>query len=196
MYLEFSEISIYFAVELATIRMKRIYIIGYMGAGKSTFGKSLALRMNLKSIDTDHFIENRYRKKIGEIFAVEGEERFREIEHRVLLEISEYEDVVISTGGGLPCFNDNMTIMNNTGITVYLEAPVDELAIRLGASKNVRPVLEKRSGSALKDFIKENLARRILFYEQAHIRFNSSSMNSNKEVKMIANSLETLINKR
>lgn len=195
MYLEFSEISIYFAVELATIRMKRIYIIGYMGAGKSTFGKSLALRMNLKSIDTDHFIENRYRKKIGEIFAVEGEERFREIEHRVLLEISEYEDVVISTGGGLPCFNDNMTIMNNTGITVYLEAPVDELAIRLGASKNVRPVLKKRTGSELSDFIRENLSGRKPFYERAQIRFPVESMNKNNDVDRLVAELNMLIDR-
>ena len=176
--------------------MKRIYLIGYMGAGKTVLGKMLALRMNLNYIDTDHFIENRYRKKVSDIFAIEGEERFRAMEHHALMEISEYENVVISTGGGFPCFNDNMKVMNDTGITVFLDVSVEELAARLGASKNVRPVLEKRSGSALKDFIKENLARRILFYEQAHIRFNSSSMNSNKEVKMIANSLETLINKR
>ena len=98
--------------------MKRIFLIGYMGAGKTTLGKALALRMKLSYIDTDHYIENRYHKKVSEIFATEGEERFRDLEHRILLEVSEFENIVISTGGGLPCFNDNMVVMNNLGATI------------------------------------------------------------------------------
>jgi shikimate kinase len=175
--------------------MKRIFLIGYMGAGKTLVGKYLARRMNLNYIDTDHFIENRYRKKISEIFAAEGEERFREIEHRVLLEISEFEDVVISTGGGLPCFNDNMTIMNNTGITVYLEAPVEELAVRLEESKNVRPVLKSRKGNELVDFVRDSLNVRKPFYEQAKIRLSAGQMNSKNEVEALAKELESLIHR-
>ena len=172
--------------------MKRIFLIGYMGAGKTTIGKSLALQMNLNYIDTDHFIENRYRKKISDIFATEGETRFREIEHRVLLEISEYENIVISTGGGLPCFNDNMSIMNNTGITVYIEVPDEELAGRLGMSKNVRPVLKNRTGNELIDFVKDSLIVRKPFYEQAKIRFQVERTVSKKNIESLANELESL----
>jgi len=173
--------------------MIRIFLIGYMGAGKTTLGKSLARRMNLRYIDTDHFIENRYHKKIGDIFAVEGEARFRDIEHRILLEISEFEDVVISTGGGLPCFNDNMTIMNERGITVYLDVPVEELAARLDVSKTVRPVLKQRSGSELTAFIKDTMHVRAPFYEQSKIRIYAGRMGSKDEVERLAIELESAI---
>ena len=175
--------------------MMRIFLIGYMGAGKTTLGKSLARRMNLNYIDTDHFIEGRYRKKVGDIFASEGEERFRQIEHRILLEISEFEDVVISTGGGLPCFNDNMTIMNNTGITVYLDVPVEELAARLGVSKNIRPVLKKRSSAELIDFITEHLDTRRQFYEQSKIRLHAGQVYSKNDVEFLSRKLESLLSR-
>ena len=173
--------------------MKRIFLIGYMGAGKTTLGKALARRMNLSYIDTDHYIENRYHKKISDIFASEGEERFRDIEHRILLEVSEFEDIVVSTGGGLPCFNDNIDIMNNLGTTVYLNTSEEELAARLGVSKNVRPVLKNRSGSELVDFIKENLDKRKAFYEKAKIQFNAEQMCTDKDVEILAEKLEGLI---
>lgn len=170
--------------------MTRIFLIGYMGAGKTTLGKVLARRMQLSYIDTDHFIECRYHKKVSDIFAHEGETRFREIEHRILLELSELEDTVVSTGGGLPCFYDNMQVMNRAGITVYLEVSVEELAARLEASKNVRPVLKNRSGSELTDFIKGSLAQRSDFYKQARIRFETGQMDTKKEVDALAERLQ------
>ncbi|MDR2914039.1 MAG: shikimate kinase [Tannerella sp.] len=170
----------------------RIFLIGYMGAGKTTLGKSLACRMNLSYVDTDHFIENRYRKEVSDIFASEGEERFRDIEHRILLEVSEFENVVVSTGGGLPCFSDNMAIMNETGITVYLDVSVEELAARLEMSKNVRPVLKNRSGSDLIDFIRKNLDMRRPFYEQAKVRFNVEQMYTD-DIETLTEKLEALI---
>lgn len=173
--------------------MIRIFLIGYMGAGKTTLGKALARQMKLSYIDTDHFIENRYRKKVSDIFAAEGEGRFREMEHRMLCEVSEIENVVISTGGGLPCFNDNMVIMNNAGTTVYLNVSVGELAARLRASKTVRPVLQNRSGEELTGFIKENLDKRRPFYEQAKICFNAELMYTDYDVKALAEKLELLI---
>ena len=178
---------------LEKIRMIRIFIIGYMGAGKTTLGKSLARRLNLNYIDTDHFIESRYRKKISEIFAAEGEQHFRDIEHRVLLEVSEFEDIVISTGGGLPCFNDNMAIMNKSGITIFLDVSEEELAARLAESKNVRPVLKKRSGRELTDFIKENLSARRPFYEQAQIHFQTGAKYSKNDIDFLAKEVENLI---
>jgi len=172
--------------------MTRIFLVGYMGAGKTSVGRSLALRMNLSYIDTDHFIEKRYHKKVSDIFATEGEERFREIEHLILLEVSEYEDIVIATGGGLPCFNENMAIMNEKGITIYLDVPVEELAARLGASKNKRPVLKSRSGEELIDFIKESLSARKPFYEQAKIRYQAGSKYSNDDIESIIKALERI----
>lgn len=166
--------------------MIRIFIVGYMGVGKTTIGKALARHMNLSYIDTDHFIEHRYRKKISEIFADEGEERFRHIEHRVLLEVAAFEDIVISTGGGLPCFHDHMTLMNDTGITIYLEVSEEELAARLEASNNVRPVLKERSGQELIAFIKENLSTRRPFYEQATIRFKMEAKQLKNDIELLA----------
>ena len=173
--------------------MKRIFLVGYMGAGKTTLGKALARRMNLAYIDTDSYIEKRYHKKVSEIFASEGEDRFRDIEHRILLEVSEFEDVIVSTGGGLPCFNNNMTVMNNLGITVYLETSVEELAARLDVSRNVRPVLKSRSGNELVEFIKESLDKRSPVYMQAKIRFNAEKMYDDNDVDFLAGNLEAII---
>ena len=164
-----------------------------MGAGKTLLGKVLARNMRLSYMDTDHFIENRYRKKISEIFAVEGENYFREIEHKVISELSELEDVIISTGGGLPCFNDNMEIMNRKGTTVYLEVSVHKLADRLTSGKTVRPVLQGRTGEDLRAFIAENLAKRKPFYEQAKIRFDTESANDDENVDFLAKRLEKTI---
>ncbi|MDR0836200.1 MAG: shikimate kinase [Tannerella sp.] len=170
--------------------MKRIFLIGYMGAGKTMLGKALADTMNLTYIDTDHFIENRYRKRISDIFTNEGENRFREIEHKIISELSDFEDIIISTGGGLPCFNNNMELMNGKGMTVYLEVSVNELAARLEASRNVRPVLQGRSGDELRKFIAENLEKRRLYYEQAKVRFDVEKMEDEKDVSALVEVLK------
>ena len=104
--------------------MTRIILIGYMGAGKTTLGHALANRLQLQFIDLDLYIEERYRKTISQIFAERGEEGFRLIEQRMLHEVAEFEDVVISTGGGTPCFFDNIDYMNRQGTTVFLDVPV------------------------------------------------------------------------
>ncbi|MDR1723853.1 MAG: shikimate kinase [Tannerella sp.] len=173
--------------------MRRIFLIGYMGAGKTTIGRALARRMGISYIDTDSFIENRYHGRISDIFASIGEERFRDIERRVLDEVSEFEDIVISTGGGLPCFNDNMSVMNTKGTTVYLMAPVEELAARLEVGKTVRPVLKGRSGDELVDFIRENLEQRRHFYEQAQIWLDSAKMDDDRAVDVLTEQLIHLI---
>jgi len=176
------------------MQVKRVFLIGYMGAGKTTAGRILARRMNLNYIDTDYFIENRYHRRISEIFASEGETYFREMEQRVLLEISEYEDVIISTGGGLPCFNGNMTLMNHTGVTVYLDVPAAELATRLEKSLTLRPVLKQRAGDELVDFIKESLSTRKPFYEQAKIWIQTEKMNN--DIEILVDELESLLNQQ
>ena len=100
--------------------MIRIFLIGYMGAGKTTLGKAFAKKYNLSFVDLDWYIEERFHKTVQELFAERGEDGFRELERNMLHEVADFENVIISTGGGAPCFFDNMDFMNKSGITVFL----------------------------------------------------------------------------
>lgn len=173
--------------------MKRIFLIGYMGAGKTTVGKDLAERMKLSFVDLDCYIEARYHKTVGQIFAEKGEEAFRDIERRMLQEVSMFEDVLISTGGGAPCFFDNMEFMNANGTTVYLKVSVQELAKRLEACKGTRPVLKGRSGEELVAFIAESLEKRTPFYTKASIVFDAEVMLTESDVHEISEALENIL---
>ena len=147
----------------------KIYLIGYMGCGKSTIGRKLADLMGISFVDLDKFIEERYFKSVPAIFAEEGEERFREKERAALLEVSDFEDIVIGTGGGAPCFFDNMEVMNLRGITVYISPDTEVLATRLIKSKTERPLIVGKSYEDLVLFINEALKKRAPFYEKAKI---------------------------
>jgi shikimate kinase len=174
--------------------MKRIFLIGYMGAGKTTVGKRLASRMGLSFIDLDSHIENRYHKTVRELFAEKGEEVFREIEKKMLHEVADFEDVLISTGGGCPCFFDNMTFMNTAGKTIYLRVSVEELVKRLEVCKQSRPVLQNRSGESLFRFVDENLQKRKSYYEQASLTFDAEKMLTESDVQNITIALERILN--
>ncbi len=169
--------------------MKRIFLIGYMGAGKTTVGKVLSERLGLSFVDLDHYIEGRYHKTIGQLFAEKGEDEFRKIERKMLHEVATFEDILVSTGGGAPCFFDNMLFMNTIGRTVYLKVSVDELAKRLELAKATRPVLKGRSGNELKSFITEMLEKRDPFYHQAGIVFNAEQMIDEHDVSHIVEAL-------
>lgn len=162
--------------------MKRIFLIGYMGVGKTTAGRELARVLNLEFIDLDHFIQNRYNKTIAQIFEEVGESGFREIEHKILKEVSDFEDVVVSTGGGAPCFFDNINVMNESGTTVYLKASPDLLADRLDTCKEKRPLIKDKSKDELLAFISENLVKRESFYSQAKIVFENSELVNKEDV--------------
>jgi shikimate kinase len=176
--------------------MKRIFLVGFMGAGKTTLGKALARHTGLSFIDTDRFIERRYHRRISEIFSSRGEDYFRTVEHAVLREISEFENIIVSTGGGLPCFNDNMKLMNETGITVFLDVPPGELASRLQTSRTARPVLQGRTGEELAAFVEESLSAREKFYKQSKILFDMKSADTGNDVNVLAAKLDSLINLR
>ena len=152
--------------------MQRIFLIGFMGAGKTSIGKELSVKMNYTFIDLDFFIERRYHKTIRQIFEEKGEEVFREIEQKMLHEVAEFEDVVVSTGGGTPCFHQNMMFMNEQGTTVYLKVSNKELVRRINLNKSTRPLLKDFSGEQLSRFVEETIAKRKSFYEQAKIVFN------------------------
>ncbi len=145
----------------------RIYLIGYMGCGKSTIGRRLAAELGLHFIDLDKYIEERCFKTIPVLFAEEGESGFRERERNALNEVTQFENVVVGTGGGAPCFFDNMELMNQNGITIYLSPDIETLANRLMKSKTERPLIAGKSREELMAFIANALKIRGPFYEKA-----------------------------
>ena len=145
----------------------RIYLIGYMGCGKSTLGKRLAKHLDLQFVDMDHYIEMRNHKTVPQIFAEEGEAEFRKKERKALEELSEFSNIVIATGGGAPCFFDNIDLMNNTGTTIYMNIDPAILADRLIHSKTERPLIKGKSQEELTVFIDEMLTIRRPFYSLA-----------------------------
>jgi len=147
----------------------KIFLVGYMGCGKSTIGRKLADLLNISFIDLDKYIEERYFKSVPAIFSEEGEIKFREKERTSLIEVSQFEDVVIGTGGGAPCFFDNMEIMNKNGITVYIAPDTDVLAARLIKSRIERPLIIDKSRDELIQFINEALQKRAYYYEKSKI---------------------------
>lgn len=173
--------------------MKRIFLIGYMGAGKTTVGRLLARRMGLSFIDLDCYIENRYQKSVSRLFAERGENGFREIERALLREVGEFENVLVATGGGAPCFYDNMDFMNGCGTTVYLKVPVAELAVRLEKAKQSRPLVKDKSREELCGFIAGALEKREPFYGRAACIFDAGKMNDEADVWKITDELEKLL---
>jgi shikimate kinase len=173
--------------------MKRIFLIGYMGAGKTTIGKTLSKRMGLAFIDLDCHIEARYHRTINCLFAERGESAFREIEYRLLHEVAMFENVLISTGGGVPCFFDNMAFMNEAGLTVYLKVSPAELSKRLELAWHIRPVLGGRSGSELLSFVSESLEKRKPYYIQASVVFDTEIMRTESDVQVITNELKKIL---
>lgn len=164
-----------------------------MGSGKTTIGKLLAKKLDLQFIDVDVFIENRYRKSISAIFEERGEEGFRKIERQTLLEIIEFEDFVISTGGGLPCFFNNMDLMNESGITIYLKASVEELVNRLCSGKQNRPLIKGKNPEELKDFVSTNLNKREAFYNKAITTFEFDSNFTKENIDGVVNQIVSAI---
>lgn len=174
--------------------MKRIILIGYMGAGKTTIGKALAKDLGLQFYDLDWYIESRRRKKIAQIFAEMGEEKFRHIEQAMLHEVAEFEDVIISCGGGTPCFYDNIDYMNQQADVVYLKAEPEVLYKHLLMSKNERPLLKGKSPEELIAFIREQLAYREQFYSKAQHTFDVSLMDNYEKIAVTVEKLRQLLN--
>ena len=156
--------------------VNRIFLIGYMGSGKSSVGRLLATKLNWQFIDLDLFIENRYRKSVSLIFSESGEMAFREMEQNMLREVALFEQAVISTGGGAPCFHNNMTLMKQSGITVYLKVPISKLTNRLDTSKQNRPLIKNKTKEELAAFITENLKVRETFYNEADLVFDTEKI--------------------
>ena len=147
--------------------MRRIILIGYMGSGKTTVGKALSKETGMMFYDLDWYIESRMRKTVSQIFAERGEEGFRQIEYNLLHEVAEFEDVIISCGGGTPCFFDNMDYLNQQGDVVYLKATPETLYKHLLMAKVERPLLKDKTPEELIAYITEHLKEREPFYGKA-----------------------------
>lgn len=162
--------------------MIRVFLTGYMGAGKTTLGKAFARDLNISFIDLDWYMEERFHKTVSELFAGRGETGFREIERNMLHEVGEIENVVISTGGGAPCFFDNMEYMNEQGTTVFLNVSPDVLHKRLTVATRSRPVLQGKTKKELYDFIVEKLAERMSYYSMARYTFNANELDNRRQI--------------
>ena len=173
--------------------MERVFLVGYMGVGKTTIGKRLSKKLGLQFIDLDKYIESRYRKTIKDIFAVKGELKFRIIEREMLREVATFQNVLIAAGGGTPCFYDNMDVMNHQGVTVYIKATVEQLVSRLLASKSVRPIIENKSPEELAEFVTTHLAERERYYRKAKITHETEILITKTHVTKTVAAIERLL---
>jgi len=154
----------------------RLFLIGFMGSGKSHVGSQLAERMQLPFIDLDNQIEIAQQRLIRTIFEMDGEMAFREMERAALHELLKHQNIIIACGGGTPCFFDNMEWMNQHGITIYLEASVNILLERLESERAHRPLLKNMDDIELRQFIENKLIERNPFYNQAHLIYKITSV--------------------
>jgi shikimate kinase len=155
--------------------MNTFFVIGFMGCGKSYWGKKWAEAYNLSFYETDELIEAAEGKTITEIFETYGETYFRKKEREILELVTPKNHCIISVGGGTPCFFNNMQLMNNSGTTIYLKASPGLLAQRLLTEKAKRPLIQNITDAALESFIAEKLAAREPFYNQAAIVLDAAA---------------------
>jgi shikimate kinase len=151
------------------VKSQRIYIIGFMGSGKSTAGKKLASLLCWTFVDLDKSIEEFAGKSIPEIFEQDGETVFRQIETKILRNLNSLKNTVISTGGGTPCYNDNMEYMLGTGLTLYLKLTPGQLKSRLSRSNGERPLIKDLGPGELQSFIENKLAVREVWYDRSDV---------------------------
>ena len=173
--------------------MKRVILIGYMGSGKTTVGKALSKETGMMFYDLDWYIESRMRKSVSQIFAEKGEEGFRKIEYNMLHEVAEFEDVIISCGGGTPCFCDNMDYLNQQGDVVYLKASPETLHKHLLMAKIERPLLKGKSTDELIAYITEHLKQREPFYEKARHILDVNVLDDYDKIKISVQQLRELL---
>ena len=164
-----------------------------MGAGKTTLGKAFARALGLTFVDLDWYIEERYHKTIRQIFTERGEDGFRELEKRMLHEVGDFENVVISVGGGTPCFFDNVEYMNRVGETVFLDVAVNVLFRRLKVAKQQRPLLAEKNDEELMAFIVDALQNRLPFYTQAKHVFNGELLEDRYQIQQSVERLKELL---
>lgn len=160
-----------------------------MGCGKSTIGRKLASKLNLQFVDLDEFIEEKHGESISVIFSKTGENGFRKLEQDALNEVCSKSNLVIATGGGTPCFYNNMEIINQGGISIYIHLAEAALFSRLKNSRTNRPLLAKKNDEELLSFISGKLSEREKHYQKSHIKVDGLNLNTEKLIKAIDNYL-------
>lgn len=166
----------------------RIFLIGFMGSGKSTLGSRLARKIGYQFVDMDHLIEETAGMTVPGIFSEHGEDVFRKWEHDILQELSNRDQVVVSTGGGAPCHGDMINLMNEYGATIYIELSPAALKERLLHSRTERPLIKGKSEPELTVFISTLLAKREPFYKQAQHTVGGLSLNVESLVEILKES--------
>ncbi len=173
--------------------MRRIILIGYMGAGKTTVGKELAKSLGLMFYDLDWYITSRMHRSVAQIFEASGEDGFRQVERSMLHEVAEFENVVISCGGGTPCFFDNMDYLNKQGETVYLKATPQVLYAHLKMGKSVRPLLLNKTPEQVEAFVKEQLSQREQFYCKAKHVLDVNLLDSFEKINISVEKIKDML---
>lgn len=162
--------------------MRPIFLVGYMGCGKSTLGRAVSRVSGFPFIDLDTYIEGRYHMTVKDIFAAKGEQGFRDAERNMLHEVADFENVIVACGGGTPCFHDNMDYMNAHGTTVFLDAPIESLFSRLKLGRQKRPLIASKTDDELLDFIREALEQRLPYYRKASTVFSSERLDDREQI--------------
>ena len=149
--------------------MEKIILIGYMGSGKTHLGRSLAESLNIRFINSDSEIEQQTGMTIGQIFELYGEDYFRNLEKEFLRTFQSQDSFVLATGGGTPCYNDQINVLKALGTTVYLKCSNETLFSRLKNERDHRPLIAGLSDDELQDAINYRMSQREKIYELAHI---------------------------
>ena len=156
--------------------LKRIFLIGYMGSGKSSALKQLGKLLSWETYDLDRLFEERYKISVQDFFHKYDETAFRKLESQLLKEIVNYENAIIATGGGTPCFYDNMEWMNANGTTIFIKVSPKTAVNRLINSKKKRPLIEGKSEQELLEYVERHYGERMPFYEKAHITVKGENL--------------------
>lgn len=173
--------------------MTSIILIGYMGAGKTTLGRMLAKKLGVMFYDLDWYIESRMHTTVKQIFDEKGEEGFRRIERNMLHEVAEFENIVLSCGGGTPCFFDNIDYMNRCARTVYLKASPEVLLAHLKMGRTVRPLLQGKTPEELALFIRQQLEAREPFYAKARYTLDVNILDNYSKITDTVGHLTTML---
>ena len=164
---------------------EKVFLIGLMGSGKSYWAKKMSKWIKSAGYDLDDLIEMNEEKTIAEIFSEDGEDYFRKTETKLLKWFKEKKKYVLATGGGAPCFNENMQWMKKEGIVIWLDESLEVLVQRLIKEKEHRPLIAKLNEKQLATFLEEQLTNRFSFYQQANYRVSSAQITESELKKII-----------
>ncbi len=171
----------------------RIYLVGMPGSGKTTLGKSLASKRNYTFVDLDERIVHTEGMPISDIFSQKGEEYFRKLESSLLQATVAEDNIVVATGGGAPCFYDNMEQINRMGISLLLQIPIEQLASRVAPAKNqvqIRPLFAGKNQAEIIETLQGMWQKRAPFYQQAHILLSPKDIKADKVWQLIENFMQ------